>query len=301
MPERPGANESRGVDQSPDSGNLSVVTDDGVQLAGADSDPSGTGPPIMLLHGLTATRRYVVMGSRVLERAGLRMISYDARGHGHSTPAPQPGERGYGYERLARDLLAVLDTLELDRAILAGASMGAHTAVRFALEHPKRVAALGLITPAFDPATQTTGADGRDAFADWDALARGLREGGVEGFLAAYDFASVPYAWRATVETVVRQRLSGHGHPEAVADALEVVPRSRPFERFQELIAIDAPTLVVASRDEADPGHPLAVAERYARTIPDAKLIVEDTGQSPLAWQGGQLSKALLSLADRSS
>ncbi len=33
-----------------------------------------------------------------------------------------------------------------------------------------------------------------------------------------------------TVETVLRQRLSAHEHPEAVADALEVVPRSRPFE-----------------------------------------------------------------------
>ncbi len=72
-----------------------------------------------------------------------------------------------------------------------------------------------------------------DEPAAWDALARGLREGGVEGFLAAYDFASVPAAWRATVEKVVHQRLSAHEHPEAVADALEVVPRSRPFERHR--------------------------------------------------------------------
>jgi len=270
---------------------LSVATDDGVLLSG---EQAGTGPPIVLLHGLTATRRYVVMGSRLLERSGLGVIAYDARGHGHSTPAPAPS--AYGYERLARDLLVVLDSVGIERAVLAGASMGAHTAVRFALDHPERVAALGLITPAFDPATQTTGADGRDAFADWDALARGLREGGVEGFLAAYDFSTVPDTWRATVETVVRQRLSSHDHPAAVADALEVVPRSRPFERFEALTAIDAPTLVVASRDEADPSHPLAVAERYAQAIPGAELIVEEPGRSPVAWQGGQLSKALLDL-----
>ena len=251
--------------------------------------------PIVLLHGLTATRRYVVMGSRVLERSGLRVISYDARGHGHSAPAPD--HSAYGYERLARDLLAVLDTLGVDRAVLAGASMGAHTIVRFALHHPERVAALGLITPAFDPAADTT-APG--AFADWDALARGLREGGVDGFLAAYDFSTVPGAWRGTAETVVRQRLSAHDHPEAVADALEVVPRSRPFERIEELAAIQAPTLVIASRDEADPGHPLAMGELYAQAIPGARLIVEDPGQSPLAWQGGQLSKALLELATHS-
>ncbi len=59
---------------------------------------------------------------------------------------------------------------------------------------------------------------------------------------------------------------------------------------------------MVASRDEADPGHPLAVGERYARTIPHAKLMVEDAGppaQSPIAWQGGQLSKVLSELAAR--
>ena len=44
------------------------------------------GPAVVLLHGLTATRRYVVMGSRTLERSGRRVIAYDARGHGRSTP-----------------------------------------------------------------------------------------------------------------------------------------------------------------------------------------------------------------------
>lgn len=268
-----------------------METDDGVTLAG---EQAGAGLPIVLLHGLTATRRYVVMGSRLLERSGLHVIAYDARGHGSSTPAPDPG--AYGYERLARDLLAILDTLDVERATLAGASMGAHTIARFALQHPERVAAVGLITPSYDPAVDTTGPD---ALASWDALARGLREGGVEGFLAAYDFSSVPDAWRATVETVVRQRLSAHDHPEAVADALEVVPRSRPFERIEELAGIEAPTIVISSRDEADPGHPLAVGKRYAQALPGARLLVEDAGppaRSPLAWQGGRLSRALLDL-----
>ena len=100
--------------------------------------------------------------------------------------------------------------------------------------------------------------------------------------------------WRSTVETVLRQRLSAHEHPGAVADALEVVPRSRPFEQHRRSSpASTLPTIVVASRDEADPGHPLAVGERYARAIPGAKLVVEDAGpppRSPIAWQGGQLS-----------
>jgi pimeloyl-ACP methyl ester carboxylesterase len=326
---------------------LSVRTSDGVLLAGEDS--GGDGPPIVLLHGLTATRRYVVMGSRALQRAGHRVIAYDARGHGRSTPAPDPS--AYGYGQLAEDLRAVLDACALERAALAGASMGAHTALHFALAHPARVAALGIVTPAFDPAAGASGPapdasprtapDARpDATADAtpnavpdaapdavpgavpdtapdavpgaapvpapegdrDKLAHALRAGGVDGFLAAYDFSTVPLAWRETVATVVRQRLSAHLHPDAVADALEVVPRSRPFAAWDDLAPIAAPTVVVASRDEVDPGHPLALAQRYAAAIPGATLAVEDGGppvRSPLAWQGGQLSRVLLELLGR--
>jgi 3-oxoadipate enol-lactonase len=55
----------------------------------------------------------------------------------------------------------------------------------------------------------------------------------------------------------------------------------------------------VASRDEADPGHPYAIGERWAETIPGAELRSEEPGSSPLAWQGGQLSKVISELAER--
>ncbi len=265
----------------------------GVALAG---EQTGEGPAVLLLHGLTATRRYVVMGSRALERSSHRVVAYDARGHGASAPAAAAGD--YGYEPLAEDLEAVLDALGIARAVLAGASMGAHTALRLALRRPARVAGLVLITPSFDPEQQR---DER-SLARWDALARGLREGGVEGFVRAYELDAVPPAWRETVEKVLRQRLGAHKHPLAVADALEAVPRSRPFERLSELEAIDVATVVVASRDEADPGHPLAVAERYAEAIAAARLVVEDAGppaRSPIAWQGGQLSRVIAELVRR--
>jgi pimeloyl-ACP methyl ester carboxylesterase len=263
----------------------------GVILSG---ERAGKGVPVVLLHGLTATRRYVVMGSRSLERSGHLVVSYDARGHGRSAPAPEPG--AYGYEALAEDLLAVLDALELPRAVLAGASMGAHTALRLALTRPERVAGLVLITPSFDPDAPREA----ESLAGWDALAHGLREDGVDGFVRAYDFGKVPDAMRATIETVLRQRLSAHEHPLAVADALEAVPRSHPFEAIEELSSLRVPTVVVGSRDEADPGHPLAVAERYAEATPGAQLAVEDAGpplRSPLAWQGGQLSRTIAELA----
>lgn len=253
----------------------------------AIDDTGGEGTPVVLLHGLTATRRYVVMGSKALERAGHRVIAYDARGHGESDPA-QP----YDYGSLAADLLRVLDDRGIDRAVLAGASMGAHTAVRVALDAPERVAGLVLITPAFLPE------EPRD-LGRWDALAQGLREDGVEGFVAAYGEPEVPAAMRETVLTVLRQRLSRHRHPEAVADALEQVPRSAPFTDQGELGGIAVPTVVVASRDEADPGHPLHVGEAWAATVPGAEILTEAPGKSPLAWQGGQLSRVIGELAAR--
>jgi len=264
-----------------------VVESGGVRLSTVDV---GEGIPVVLLHGLTGTRRYVVMGSRALERSGHRVIAYDARGHGQSTPAPVP--TAYGYDELAADLAAVLDEREIERAVLAGASMGAHTLLRLALDAPERVAALVAVTPGFDPAT----ADDPARLAHWDALAAGLREGGVEGFVAAYGEPAVPERWRDTIRQVLRQRLSAHEHPEAVADALSVVPRSHPFGALDDLRAIEAATVIVASRDEADPEHPFALAQAYAAAIPGARLLSEDEGQSPLAWQGGRLS-AVIALA----
>ena len=138
----------------------------GVALAATDD---GEGIPVVLLHGLTASRRYVVMGSRGLQRSGHRVIAYDARGHGASSPAP--AHDAYGYGDLGADLLAVLDELGLDRAVLAGASMGAHTIVRLALDVPERVAGVVLVTPAYDPVEN----EASERMSKYDALARGLR------------------------------------------------------------------------------------------------------------------------------
>jgi len=261
-----------------------------VRADGLAIETDGEGTPVLLAHGLTATRRYVVMGSSALARSGHRVISYDARGHGESDPAPDP--LAYGYDELSRDMLSVLDAAGEGSAVVAGASMGAHTAVRLALEYPERVAGLVLITPAFDPEA----AADPDALAWWDGLAAGLRSGGVDGFIDAHGAPAGDGRWRETVETVMRQRLARHEHPEAVADALEVVPRSRPFESLAELQRIGVPAVVVADRDEADPGHPLVVGEKWAGAL-GCEMVVEEPGESPIAWQGAQLSKVIAEIA----
>jgi pimeloyl-ACP methyl ester carboxylesterase len=260
------------------------VTHGGVTLTGTDA---GDGPVVVLAHGLTATRRYVVMGSSALERSGHRVLAYDARGHGASSPAESP--EAYRYGDLGGDLEAVLDHAGAPRAVLAGASMGAHTLIWLALHRPERVAGLVIITPAFSGAEDT---DPR-RLARWDALSEGLRHGGIDGFVAAYGEPNVPERWRETVIKVIRQRLALHEHPEALADALRAVPRSRPFRALEDLSAIEVPTVVVASSDEADPEHPQAVGEAYAGAIPGARLITDEPDRSPVAWQGSQLSKLI--------
>jgi 3-oxoadipate enol-lactonase len=256
---------------------------------------AGEGPAIVLCHGITATRRYVVHGSRSLERAGHRVVSYDARGHGESDPAPE-GE-GYGYPRLVDDLERVVAAeVGEGRFVLAGHSMGAHTAVAYALRHPDRLAGLVVIGPAYEGEVR------EESLHYWDGLAAALEDGGVDGFVGFIDREQgIDAAWRDSVLRFTRERISLHKHPQAIVQALREVPRSRPFGSLDELAALELPALVVASNDEADPGHPHATAVAYAEALPQGRLISEAEGESPLAWQGGRLSRELAAFAAESA
>lgn len=213
------------------------------------------------------------------------MVSYDARGHGESGPAL--GRTGYGYRDLAADLQRVLDARGEGRPVLVGHSMGCHTAATYALDHADSVAGVVLIGPV------TLGLPPpEEVLAHWDRLSTGLDAAGVEGFMEAYEAdLGVEGKWRETVLRITRERISLHRDPKALAAALRELPRSLPFEGIAELEAMRCPALVVASRDEADPGHPYDVAAAWADAIPGSELTVEGEGESPLAWQGGRLSR----------
>ncbi len=247
----------------------------------------GEGTAVVLCHGITATRRYVVHGSRALERAGHAVVSYDARGHGKSDPAPDG--QGYGYPELVGDLEAVVATAAGDAPfVLAGHSMGAHTAVAYALRHPERLSGLVIVGPTY------TGEISAESLAYWDGLAAALESGGVDGFVDYIDRnQGADPAWRDSVLRFTRERLLRQRHPQALVEALRQVPRSRPFGEMAELESLQVPALVVASHDAADPGHPRQVAEAYAERLPQARLTGEAEGESPLAWQGGKLSREI--------
>ncbi|HEY2056095.1 MAG TPA: alpha/beta fold hydrolase [Solirubrobacterales bacterium] len=249
---------------------------------------AGEGTPIVLCHGLTASRRYVVQGSRFLEREGHRVITYDARGHGESDPAPTG--QSYEYPELIADLERVVAAeVGEGRFLLGGHSMGAHTAVGYALAHPERLSGLVIGGP-----TYTGGPLAEATLAYWDGLAAALEDGGIDGFVEYLMRESeVAEAWREPVAKASRQRMELHKDLGEMARALRETPASRPFGSLADLAGLQVPALVVGSHDEADPGHPYAVAEAYAAALPNARLISEDEGQSPLTWQGGRLSREI--------
>ncbi len=263
-----------------------TITGTGPRLSATRGGPDEGNARVVMLHGLTATRHYTVMGSRHLDRRGIVNVAYDARGHGHSGRGRAPAD--YGYPQLAEDLGAVIAAVcgASEPVVLLGISMGAHTAVRYALDHPERVAGLVLITPAHLPGPQSADRS------SWDALAAALRgPDPIEAFVRASKLETLPEAFRDQVAMAIRQRIGRHDDLTAVADALQGVPASSPFDALDELTTVTAPTIVVGSRDEVDPSHPLAVAQRWVQTIPNARLELEEQGKSPLAWQGGRLAR----------
>ena len=268
----------------PTSTDFELELSTGVTLAGEDA---GAGEPILLLHGLSATRRNVVQGSSHLLRRGCRLIGYDARGHGASSAAPERG--AYEYADLLADLEQVLERLELERPVIAGSSMGAATAMALALRSPERVRALVQITPAYAGRPRT---DGVEDDRIWLRLADAL-EDSVERFVEEAIPHDMPERWRELAQEATRQRLERHSDLAAVADAMRVVPFSCAFDGIEQLERLELPVLVVGSRDEADAIHPLAVAQGYARRLPNARLVVEGEDESPIAWQGARLSRLI--------
>ena len=268
----------------PTSTEIELELPSGVTLWGEDA---GAGLAVVVLHGLSATRRHVLQGSNHLLRHGYRLVAYDARGHGISDPAPEP--EAYDYSDLSADLDAVLEHLDLERFVLVGSSMGAATAMAFALRDPGRVQAMVQITPAYGGAPRT---DGIDRDRTWIKMADALADG-PERFAEEAIPNDMPEQWREAAKEATIQRMEAHRDLEAVANAMRVVPWSTAFDGMEQVEALDIPTLVVGSRDESDGLHPLEVAEAYAERMPNAELIVEDEGKSPIAWQGAQLSRAV--------
>ena len=161
------------------------------------------------------------------------------------------------------------------RAVLAGASMGAHTLMQFALAHPERVAGLVIMTPAYDPETATP-ADG----ALGPARRRPAQTAASRASSRPTARPNVPEKWLETIDRVLHQRLVRPRAPRRAGRRAAGRPALAPVRGLGATCsAIDAPTVIVASRDEVDPEHPYAIGERYAEAIPNARLVSEERGR----------------------
>lgn len=138
---------------------------DGLELAYLDEGPEDA-PPVVLVHGFASTAHvnWVYPGwLKTLGGAGYRTIALDHRGHGESD---KPRETGaYAPERMAGDLLSLIDHLKIEDAHFFGYSMGARLSAFLALGHPGRVRSLVL---------GGLGSGMYEGVGDWDPIADAL-------------------------------------------------------------------------------------------------------------------------------
>ena len=208
----------------------------------------GEGRPLLLLHGFTGD---VSSWSFLAGLEGMRRIAVDLIGHGNSD-SPAAPER-YSMADAIRDLEAVLDACDVDRATVVGYSMGGRLALHFALDAPHRVEALILesASPGIEDPRERDARVGAD-----NALADRIEREGIEAFVDYWQsiplFASQLRLPVEVFEAQRQRRLSQS--PAGMANSLRGMGAGRQSYLMARLGEIEAPTLLIAG----------ALDERYA-------------------------------------
>jgi 3-oxoadipate enol-lactonase len=141
-----------------DATTATLLTSDGVPVTYRVDRASASAPVVALVHSLGMDHNFWrPVAERLAQHA--TVVAIDARGHGRSGAGAAP----YTTERMAQDLLEVLDQLQVPRAVVGGASMGGCVALQFAASYPARTAGLALI--------DTTAWYGPSAAKDWEERA----------------------------------------------------------------------------------------------------------------------------------
>jgi pimeloyl-ACP methyl ester carboxylesterase len=215
--------------------------------------------PLILLHAYPFDARMWDPVHRPLAQ-GLRLITPDQRGLGR-TPLPET-DREPGLEDAARDVLALLDKLELDRVVLGGCSMGGYLTMALLRMVPDRVAGLVLINTK-------ASADTPEAARNRLTTAERAESDGIKGWLADSMLPNLlaRQASARTAETV--RDLIESQPPSGVAWAARAMA-ARP-DSFDVLSACRVPTLVVVGEEDAL--TPPDAAQAMADAVPDAELV----------------------------
>ncbi|WP_114855647.1 alpha/beta fold hydrolase [Brachybacterium sp. YJGR34] len=235
-----------------------------------------TGPadalPVLFLHGGAVDRR--MWHPQLAAFPEHRVLAPDARGHGGSSDAEGP-------YRLADDVVALLDALGIERAVLAGISMGGGTAVDVALEHPDRVTALvvggtGTSEPQFtDPWVL-------QAFADWRAAEQGSD---LEAWVEVLQrFTTGPHRTRDEVDPAVwdligtMARDTVHQHLRVGPDGLPLPPHppTPVTQTWERLGTIRVPVLAIGGDQESEDHR--SMGRRLADSVGGSGRYVEIPG-----------------------
>jgi len=227
---------------------------------------AGSGPPILLSHGVTLSVRTWAKQFQQLPARGFRVIAFDHRGHGGSSL----GSSGHGVEQLAHDVRSVLEGLDLRDAVLVGHSMGGIAIQSFCIHHPElareRVAGIVLLSSL---ARSPLGANPRvtrmltqivNRLPDGAAALRARDLGLV---VARIGFGRDPEPAQVELTRQMMLATSRETRRDAVL-ALAGLDFTARLDR------IDRPTLVIGGT--ADVIAPIAESRRMARRVPGARL-----------------------------
>ena len=249
---------------------------------------SGDGPPLVLLHGFTgSTESWEPLRAALGDRVAT--LAVDLPGHGHSGAPEDPAR--YALCRFADDLARALDALDVRRAAVLGYSMGGRAALRFALQHPQRVAALVLesASPGLADVRERTERHAADL-----ALADTIERDGVGAFVDEWERlplwasqAALPERARARLRA---QRLRNHAH--GLANSLRGGGAGAEPPVTERLGALRMPGLVVAGALDA---KYVAIGRLLAAAMPRARLdLVPGAGHAVHLERPTELADAVM-------
>jgi 3-oxoadipate enol-lactonase len=249
----------------------------GIELAYTEA---GSGPAVVFLHGFPFDRS---MWSGQVERlsASFRVIAPDLRGHGETTATSGPSTM----EEMAEDVVALLDELNVPRAVVCGLSMGGYVALALYRTHPSRVRALVLADTRAkadtDEARRTREANAQRA------LAEGM-EPMVESMLPKLLSA---HTREARPETVARLREMMLGvNPEGAAAALRGMALRR--DQTDLLPKLDVPVLVLVGSEDII--TPPSDAEAMHALVGSSRLqVIEGAGHVSNVERPDEFNQAL--------
>lgn len=259
-------------------GGLETITANGIKLA---AQRIGTGSPLVLIHGLASSMGlWAWLDQSQLQ--GVQIISYDLRGHGAS-------ERPVGAHTLAKhvaDLVGLLAALGIEKATIAGFSLGGMIAIELAASHPELVTGLALLdTTAIFP--QPT----RDMFFEMASRASFNGMAAIAGTLIERTFSPHYLETNPKVVATVRKGILT-SDASSIAAAARMVAKADVSSRLSQ---IHCPTLILVGAN--DQLTPPALSEALADGIQEAQLqIIADSGHATPVEQPAAVTTAIANL-----